>query len=397
VLEGTLESFTLPDIFQLLSLTKKTGCLRLDHGAQQGRVYFEDGQVYYAMSSSGRLALGRRLVGAGLLDTSQLRAALAEQAQLREDGRGLRIGRILVEAGVISADTLETFVREQVQDAVFDLMRWSDGSFSFDTTSPDAKVTEPIQLAVSVENLIMEGSRRLEEWEQVRRKVPSLHAIVAMAPMPGDGVEVSLEPAEWRLLTVVDGRRTVGDLVDIFGQGEFQTCKVLYGMVGAGLLEVRDPGAEGPHSVAAILEQHELLDRLEDARESVPGPPEATGEAGDAVAEVDDAAPADPEPAGPDELSLELDEELAGEPEQDEPLVSEDAPADDAPAPATEEDDPVPDATEWDDDPGTRQVAEPVAHTTEESPAESGQRRLTTDPSIDADLVRRLIAGVEGL
>ena len=63
----------------------------------------------------------------------------------------------------------------------------------------------------------MEGSRRLEEWDAVNKKIPSLSAVVAMAPLPGDsGVEVNLKPEEWRLLTLIDGRRTVRDLVDAF-------------------------------------------------------------------------------------------------------------------------------------------------------------------------------------
>jgi hypothetical protein len=352
VLEGTLDSFTLPDVFQLLAFTKKSGCLRLRDDAERGRVFFETGQVTYALSSHGRLALGRRLVGAGLVTTEQLQGALAKQQEDRgagAGGAGLRLGQYLVEMGAVDEETLATFVREQIQDAVFDLMRWTTGAFSFDQLS---EVDEPIQLSVTVENLIMEGSRRLEEWEQVRRKIPSLDAVVAMAPTPGDnGVEVNLKPEEWRLLSVVDGRRTVGELVELFGQGEFQTCRVLYGLAGAGLLEVRDPDVEGPPSIHALLQQQELLRALEDA-----------GEPTDGETEEDDltpAPPADPDP-GPSDA-----------PEQ-EPAATDEEPEVDGPG-----DDDGP-ATDGDDG----AAVEP---------------RLTTDPSIDADLVRRLIEGVKGL
>jgi hypothetical protein len=195
---------------------------------------------------------------------------------------------------------------------------------------------------VTVENLIMEGSRRLEEWEQVRRKIASLDAVVAMAPSPGGaGVEVNLKPEEWRLLSVVDGRRTVRDLVELFGQGQFQTCRVLYGLAGAGLLEIRDPEVEGPPSIHALLQQQELLRALEADV--------------DAEAEFDD----DYEPAAPS------DPAAADEPDEGAPDVQD-----------------QPDAE-----------AEPVV-TSDDGPAEP---RLTTDPSIDADLVRRLIEGVKGL
>ncbi|MDP9021854.1 MAG: DUF4388 domain-containing protein, partial [Actinomycetota bacterium] len=258
MLEGTLDSFSLPDIFQLLALTKKSGRLDLKSDRGQGKVWFRDGQVYYALASGGRLALGKRLAAAGRVTAEQVQQALEQQRELG----GPRLGTILVDQGAIDDATLETFVREQIQDAVFDLMRWSDGQFAFESA---LDLDEPIGLTVTVENLIMEGSRRLEEWDAVRKKIPGLEAVVAMAPAPDDaGVEVNLKPEEWRLLTMVDGRRTVGDLVELSGKGEFAVCKLLYGMVGAGVLEVRDVDVQGPSSVAAILDEVELIRQLEE-------------------------------------------------------------------------------------------------------------------------------------
>lgn len=370
MLEGTLDSFTLPDVFQLLSLTKKSGCLRLHRDEERGRVYFRDGQVYYALSSSGRLALGRRLAGAGLVTTPQLQAALESQERVREHGEGLRLGRILVQEGVIDEDTLETFVREQIQDAVFDLMRWTSGAFSFDAASENAQIDEPVQLTASVENLIMEGSRRIEEWAQIRRKIPSLESVVDMAPTPGDkGVEVNLKPEEWRLLTVVDGRRTVQDLVELFGQGEFHTCRVLYGLEGAGLLEIRDPAVQGPSSIAELLAQQDLLRALEADLDVM-----ADELVGDAAPVADVAAETPVQETEPEaEAASEADASDLAE----EPAVTDDAgPAEQAAEEAAEEAAPE----------GEPELAGATAG-----------KQLTTDPSIDADLVRRLIDGVKGL
>ncbi|MDX1659325.1 MAG: DUF4388 domain-containing protein [Nitriliruptorales bacterium] len=366
MLEGTLESFTLPDIFQLLAFTKKTGCLKLERNGASGRVYFDDGEVYYALSSGGRLALGRRLVGAGEVDTDQLRAALDKQRELADDGEGLRLGQILLDQDAIDQDTLETFVREQIQDAIFDLMRWDDGNFSFDSESDEATVDEPIELSVTVENLIMEGSRRLEEWENVKKKIPSMDAVVAMQPRPGDDeVEVNLRPEEWQLLTLVDGQRTVGDLVDIYGQGQFSTCKLLFGLVGAGLLEVRDVETEGPPSVAALLQQRELLRELEKQED------ERAREGRLRKERLGDDRPA-ADTAGDDE----------GGSEEAEPPEDEATPAAEEVEVETEPQDEGPADEDSDGQP---------------DPSGNGDQRLTTDPDIDEDLVQRLIEGVKGL
>ncbi|MBW3663962.1 MAG: DUF4388 domain-containing protein [Actinobacteria bacterium] len=388
MLEGTLESFTLPDIFQLLAFTKKTGCLHLQRDSATGEVYFRDGQVYFAVSTTGRMALGKRLVGAGMVATDQLERALEKQQDDASRGRALRLGQILVKEGVLDAETLETFVREQVQDAVFDLMRWSNGSFQFDTEGEDAVIDEPTELAASVENLIMEGSRRLEEWHAVRKKIPSMDATVAIAPSPTEaGVEVSLKPEEWRLLTLVDGRRTVHDLVELAGQGQFATCKLLYGMVGAGMLEVRDVETEGPSSVAAMLQQQDLLRRVESGEpiDRAVAPPRGTTATvvGTESPDVDEEPETSEEPEVAD-VSDEVEEAPATGPEA---ADDSDVQVDEQPTVATADERPV-----------TPQplTAKPSAVRSNGGGSEESER-LGTDPTIDADLVRRLIEGVRGL
>lgn len=377
MLEGTLDTFSLPDIFQLLAFTSKTGCLNLSRDANEGRVWFREGQVHYAVASTGRLALGKRLVGAGVVTAEQLKEALQEQ-----QGQGTRLGRILVEKGHLEDPALETFLREQIQDAVFDLMRWSEGTFRFEG---EVESDEPVGLTVTVENLIMEGSRRLDEWDAVRNKIPGRRAVVAMAPAPEGQVELNLQPAEWRLLALVDGRRTVGDLIELSGQGEFSTCKLLYGLVGAGLLEVRDPEVHGPPSIAALLAQHELLRQLEASiadvdpdvvRQAAAAPPVTEPEPEAAAPETEETAVEEPAAEGPVEEPV-VDETPAEEPVAEEPPAEEPAEepaAGDLPAdqPAAEGPGPVP----------AGRAAGP---------------RITVDPSVDADLLDRLIEGVRGL
>ena len=380
MLEGTLESFALPDIFQLLAFTKKTGTLRLRRGSGQGRVLFEDGQVVFAGSSSDRLALGRRLVGAGLLSTDGLRQALEQQRRVREAGEGTRIGRILVELGEIDEDTLETFVREQIQDAIFDLMRWPDGSFSFDERN-EGEGAEPIKLTVSVENLIMEGSRRIEEWEQVRRKIPDLDAVVAMAPVAAvddDTVNVSLQPDEWRLLTVIDGRRTVGELVDLFGQGEFHLCRILYGMIGAGLLVVQTPEEAAASPASDLLAQRQLLRELEEAAERQSAAPQAERGAPDVPRAASSPSPP-PEPSRSEPSSAPAQRPSATPP---------------APSRAPEE----PQRPVARPSGGEPRAERPGPGGTEAGPPKGRSRpSLTADPDVSSDLVRRLIDGVRGL
>ena len=80
-LEGSLDAFSLPDVFQLLSLTKKSGGLHLTNGQVSGIVYFADGAVTGAVSDVARQALARRLVGLGAADDAALRRAVERAAE----------------------------------------------------------------------------------------------------------------------------------------------------------------------------------------------------------------------------------------------------------------------------------------------------------------------------
>lgn len=290
MLEGTLDSFSLPDIFQLLHGTRKTGRLSLSDEGCNGAVWFVDGRVRYASSTSGRLALGRRLVGAGLLASDDLIVALARQDELRRDGLGTRIGQLLVELEAIDRPTLVTHVLEQVTDAVFDLMRWTTGSFRFEPGTDASLAAEDVLVDMAVDTLVAEAANRMEHWGRVERFVPSRDAVVHLVVVPdaaGTDVpasaDVTISREEWRLVALVDGRRTVADLVAIHGQGEYHTSRLLCGLVEAGIVAVARDGEHAAPAVAELLHQQQMLTELDDER-----PPQSPAAAGDdARADVD--------------------------------------------------------------------------------------------------------------
>ena len=247
MLKGTLDDFTLPDVFRLMSFAKKTGRLDVVRSAGQGKVFFRDGEVYYAESSLSKERLGQKLVRARAITEGQLMKALDEQAS-----SGERLGAVLLQAGAVTEEQLLAAVRQQIEDSVFDLLRWELGEFAWE---PGEEFQTEVQIAVSVENLIMEASRRLDEFEVIRRKIPSGDAVLGMAATPPEGaVEINITPDEWRILVLVDGSRTVGEIATMVGLDEFGAMRVLYGLVSAGLIELmyeKDAGESVADVVAA--------------------------------------------------------------------------------------------------------------------------------------------------
>jgi Domain of unknown function (DUF4388) len=306
MLRGTLDDFTLADVFKLLSFSKKTGRVELKRRAGIGRVFFRDGDVYYAESSLSREPLGQKLVRSRALTESHLRRALDEHADTGE-----RVGQILLREGWINEEQLEDAVRQQIEDSVFDLLRWELGDFEWE---PNATLEPEVPISVSVENLIMEASRRLDELEIISRKVPTSHAVVAVAPVPPEGaVEINITPDEWRVLVLVDGHRTVETIANTIGLDEFHTMKIVHGMVSAGLVEVigTDEAQQPLGRPAASEIQNDEVEAM-----APPPPPRPVAETLEPAPQVDEAPDAPSVPAAEPQVEEDLPSSFAYDEEE---------------------------------------------------------------------------------
>jgi len=242
-LSGNLHDFSIPDVFRLVSLSGKTGVLRLEKDGAEGSVWFRDGQVFFAVSDRRKGLLGERLVSAGRVSATAL--AHAVQIRQEEPEGGRRIGEILIDEGIITAPVLRAFVQEQIQDTVFDLFLWDEGAFEFEILSAPPK-EQDIGLAVSIENIVMEGARRLAEWTDLRTSASSGSVVFRVGSVSGeDVVDIALKPSEWRVVTLADGTRTVREVAGAAGVTEFEAARTLYGLFGAGLLQIVEPSELG--------------------------------------------------------------------------------------------------------------------------------------------------------
>src|SRR5262245_25530191 len=135
-IKGSLKEASLADVLQLLTLGGKSGCLSVADRNQFGYIYFEKGRISYASIVNRRDRLGDLLVKAGKITQEQLETAIERQGH----ERAKRIGEILVEQGAISRDGLEAYMRMQIEEAVYFLFTWSQGSFNFQSdVRPDAQ------------------------------------------------------------------------------------------------------------------------------------------------------------------------------------------------------------------------------------------------------------------
>jgi len=237
LLQGSLKEFSLPNIFQLVKMSSKTGSLTIRRENEWGKIFFKDGLIHYAFSVPQSLPLGERLVNAGSITPAQLKQALAEQKKSPEAGR---IGAILLERGFIDREGLESVVREQIQDAAFNFFGWPEGEFEF--TADEVVTDQDVLVEMNVENVIMEGCRRIDEWELIFAQLGSLERIPHLAydARVDERGEVTFTAEEWRVIVHVDGRADVNTVLRECGLDRFHGAKVVYSLFSSGLITVSD-------------------------------------------------------------------------------------------------------------------------------------------------------------
>ena len=230
-IEGALQDVALADICQLLAMGRKTGCLSLTDRSNFGYVYFEDGRVIYASVLNRQDRLGELLVRNNVITRRDLSAAMEAQAH----NKGARLGELLVKNGALTQEQLQRYIQLQIEEAVYHLFGWMQGSFHFD---PDQRPDEQgvSVVSISAESLLMEGARRVDEWGLIQKKIPSLDAVFQIEKRPEDAKDVELTAEQKKLLPLIDGLRSVEELAHESGMLEFETCKALYALLQAGFI-----------------------------------------------------------------------------------------------------------------------------------------------------------------
>jgi tetratricopeptide (TPR) repeat protein len=253
-IRGSLQEASLPDVLQLLSLGRKTGCLSVSHRNAFGYIYFDKGRICYASIVNRRDRLGDILVKNGLITAEQLQAGIEAQKHHRD----VRLGELLVAQGSVTRQQLEEQVRVQIEESVYFLFTWTEGSFNFDAdVRPEA---QDVVVSVNPESLLLEGARRMDEWSLIEKKIPAFDIIFEVDRARIDSLEAKLESDQQRVLDLVDGQRDAGRIVEDSALGEFEVGKALYGLLTAGLIQrLGRSRPSGPIMNDARIEEHRNL------------------------------------------------------------------------------------------------------------------------------------------
>jgi len=232
---GNLRTMLPGDLLQWLSLGQKSGTLVLSRAGVEKKIFFRKGRVISSASNDPREYLGQFLISHGFLTEPELKKAMEVQQQ-----SGILIGKILVMIEVISEKDLMRLMRLKAEEEIYDIFLWNEGEFRFqDDELPEQQM---VPLQVDVTGIIMEGTRRVDEWSRIREIIPDETHI----PMIGKTIAPSekLDEAQRLVVQAIDGKRSIAEIVLESRSSAFIVSSTLYSLVREGHVRLIDPSAE---------------------------------------------------------------------------------------------------------------------------------------------------------
>jgi len=236
-LKGDLREYPIAQIFISLNRTGMTGVFTVATPRFTKKVYFKDGDAIFAASNLEDDRLGEMLLKWGKINLQQYDRSVE---LLKKTGK--RQGQILVELGYLTPKELYWAVKEQVREIIYSLFNLDYGEYEF--VPGPLPTEEVITLRMSIGNLIYEGIKRTTNWSLIRRALPD-NLVPRLSSNPLSLFqEIEFSETDKKIFTLIDGKRTVKQIIDNSWISPFDALKILYTLYCLEVIEEVRPEEE---------------------------------------------------------------------------------------------------------------------------------------------------------
>ena len=264
-LKGNLRDFSITQLLNLVNLARKTGTLIIESPRGAAWVSFREGKLAYAQMGQEDNSLAGILYRANRLTGPQFRAIKARAGQMSDKELGL----LLINSCYISQHDILANLQAYFVSVVNRLFPWAEGFFRFENNILPPE--DRIMVRMNLENIILEGGRRLREWEQLQEEIPSLDMALKFPDRPGANLRnVNLSVEEWRVVSYINPKNTMRQIAHAVKMNDLEVRRIIYSLLQAGLVEIVRP--VGAHPVSSPIrptaptttkdEQKSLIKRL---------------------------------------------------------------------------------------------------------------------------------------
>ncbi len=233
VLSGTLREFILADVLQLLTQQKITGKLILDNGRTEGYMVFKNGSVVSAVceEESFQLKLFYYLTEIERHPKAKIRELFSSY-----EGKVAELTAALENKGIMNHKDLHSYALNVTTDIACSLFFWKSGKYRFDSLRTVDHLI-PAGIEISVENIVMEAMRRIDEWQRMNSVINEetifVHTEKRFDPSSAAG---PLDNPSLYLYHRIDGTSAVRLFLNESFLTQYKIYETLYSMMQDGLI-----------------------------------------------------------------------------------------------------------------------------------------------------------------
>ena len=253
-LSGTFDTVALSELLQWFHQTGKSGTLSISVDMEDTYLLLMDGDVAAVGSSDPlRLDTGQLLLAREMISEAQFKDAL------RQSGPKQTVSESLVANEAINKTRLHQFQSEHLFEMVMDLFFAPQGSFHFSPRSsalgllgaPEISESNFFVQPISIQAILMESMKRVDEWNRIRQVFPS--PLVVVQALPEEGAAGPANPIV-RKLTSIGQPISVGDLCLRAGFSRFEAYRQLFEAFDQKRISIDQvpDGSSGQHQLGPV-------------------------------------------------------------------------------------------------------------------------------------------------
>lgn len=231
-IHGRLKDFRLADILIGLQRSSKTGVLTIEYGDICKNIYIKNGDMIFSSSNQPEDRLGDLLLREGKISLEQYNHSVAEMKKTGQKHAG-----VLVSLGYIKPAELVAEIRHHIEEIIQGIFSTPDGKFVFEERLLPPE--EVVNLKLSAANLIYNGIRCIKNIDLFNDVMPSADSVPYFSPAPIDLFQdIKLDQAGRKILTCINNRSTVRDIVCTTGLAETEVRKLLFALTNLRMLDI---------------------------------------------------------------------------------------------------------------------------------------------------------------
>jgi hypothetical protein len=155
------------------------------------------------------------------------------------------LGEILVELQLLTKDDVLKVISTQIYETIYELFWWEDGNFNFDLKLVESY--KKIPFALSTEQVLLNILRMVDEWSEIEKKIFSPHLIFkrplgleekSVGGLSQSYLKEKLTSEQELIYNIVDGTRTVQEIIDRSLLGKFNASEILVELSEMRLIEM---------------------------------------------------------------------------------------------------------------------------------------------------------------